>query len=64
MLIRTETARAYNTGMINRALELGTSKFRIEESWNCCSICAQYNGKVVDINKGGYDLPPYHPSCR
>lgn len=64
MLIRTETARAYNTGMINRALELWTSKFRIEESWNCCSICAQYNGKVVDINKGGYDLPPYHPSCR
>lgn len=64
MLIRTETARAYNAGMINRALELWTSKFRIEESWNCCSICAQYNGKVVDINKGGYDLPPYHPSCR
>lgn len=64
MLIRTETARAYNAGMINRALELWTSKFRIEENWNCCSICAQYNGKVVDINKGGYDLPPYHPSCR
>lgn len=64
MLIRTETARAYNAGIINRALELWTSKFRIEESWNCCSICAQYNGKVVDINKGGYDLPPYHPNCR
>lgn len=64
MLIRTETARAYNTGIINRALELWTSKFRIEESWNCCSICAQYNGKVVDISKGGYDLPPYHPNCR
>ena len=64
MLIRTETARAYNTGMINRALELWTSKFMIEESWNCCSICAQYNGKVVDISKGGYDLPPYHPNCK
>lgn len=64
MLIRTETARAYNAGIINRALELWTSKFRIEESWNCCSICAQYNGKIVDINKGGYDLPPYHPNCR
>lgn len=64
MLIRTETARAYNAGMINRAIQLGTSKFRVVESWNCCSICAQYNGKIVDINKWSYDLPPYHPNCR
>lgn len=64
MLIRTETARAYNTGVVNRSLQLGTTRFRIEESWNCCSICAPYNGKVVDISKGGYDLPPYHPNCR
>ena len=64
MLIRTETARAYNTGVVNRSLQLGTTRFRIEESRNCCSICAPYNGKVVDISKGGYDLPPYHPNCR
>lgn len=64
MLIRTETARAYNAGMINRAIQLGTTKFRVVESWNCCDICAQYNGKIVDINKWSYDLPPYHPNCR
>lgn len=64
MLIRTETARAYNAGMINRAIQLGTTKFRVVESWNCCDICAQYNGKIVDINKWGYELPPYHPNCR
>lgn len=64
MLIRTETARAYNAGMINRALELWTSKFKIEESWNCCSICASHNGKIVDLKQWSYELPPFHPNCR
>ena len=64
MLIRTETARAYNAGVLNRSLQLGITKFRVEESWNCCSICAPHNGKIVDISKGSYELPPYHSNCR
>lgn len=64
MLIRTERARAYNTGTLNRGIELGITRYRVDESSNCCSICVKHNGKIVDITKGNYELPPYHPNCR
>ncbi len=33
------------------------------ESSLCCSVCANYNGKVYDMAKGSVELPPYHPNC-
>lgn len=64
MLIRTERTRAYNAGLVNRGIELGVTTYRVEESNSCCSICAKHNGKIVDIKKVNYELPPYHPNCR
>jgi hypothetical protein len=49
MLTRTETSIANVQGTINRALQLGATKFKIEENTGCCSNCASFNGKIVDI---------------
>lgn len=65
MLVRTETARAYNQGKMNKAIELWYTKFEVVEDVGCCSVCAGHNGKIIDItNKTSVELPPYHPNCR
>ena len=64
MLTRTETAIANIQGTINRAIQLWHTKFKVVENSDCCSFCADENGKIVDIAKGTVDLPPFHPNCR
>lgn len=63
MLTRTETKIANTQGTINRAIELGVTRFEVVERDDCCAICAQHNGKIYDIGKGSVELPPYHPNC-
>lgn len=64
MLTRTETSIANVQGTINRAIQIGITKFKVVEQHNCCDICAEYNGKIFDIKDGTVELPPYHPNCR
>jgi len=64
MLTRTETSIANVQGTLNRAIQLGITKFRIVEQADCCELCSEYNGEVVDVTDGTVDLPPYHPNCR
>jgi len=64
MLVRTETSIANIQGTINRAIQIGITKFRVVEQADCCSICKEYSWKVFDITDGTVELPPYHPNCR
>ena len=64
MLVRTETNRANVQGTINRAIQIWITKFKIVEQPDCCEVCAEMNGDIVDISQGTVDLPPFHPNCR
>ena len=64
MLTRTETAIANNQGVINRALQLWITKFRIVERPDCCKECAELDWEIVDLRDWPADLPPFHPNCR
>ena len=64
MLTRTETSIANIQGTLNRAIQLGITKFKVVEQADCCEICSEYRNEVVDITDGTVDLPPYHPNCR
>ena len=64
MLVRTETSIANIQGTINRAIQIGITKFRVVEQADCCELCKEYRGEIVDITDGTVDLPPYHPNCR
>lgn len=64
MLVRTETSIANIQGTINRAIQIGITKFRVVEQADCCKICQEYSWKVFDITDGTVELPPYHPNCR
>ena len=64
MLVRTETSIANIQGTINRAIQIGITKFKVVEQVDCCELCKEYRGTVVDIADGTVDLPPYHPNCR
>ena len=64
MLVRTETNRANVQGTINRAIQIWITKFQINEQPDCCEVCAEMNGDIVDISQGTVDLPPFHPNCR
>ena len=64
MLCRTETSIANTQGTINRGLELWITKFWIVEHPDCCEVCAEMNGDIVDIRDGVVELPPFHPNCR
>ena len=64
MLTRTETSIANIQGTINRAIQLGITKFRVVEQADCCELCSEYSWEVVDVTDGTVDLPPYHPNCR
>lgn len=43
MLVRTETSIANIQGTINRAIQIGITKFRVVEQADCCSICKEYS---------------------
>ena len=64
MLTRTETSIANIQGTLNRAIQLGITKFRIVEQADCCELCNEYRNQVVDVTSGLVELPPYHPNCR
>lgn len=64
MLTRTETSIANIQGTLNRAIQLGITKFKVVEQADCCEICSEYRNEIVDITDGTVDLPPYHPNCR
>lgn len=64
MLTRTETSIANIQGTLNRAIQIGITKFKVVEQADCCEICSEYRNEVVDITDGTVDLPPYHPNCR
>ena len=64
MLTRTETSIANVQGTLNRAIQLGITKFRIVEQADCCELCNEYRNQVVDVTSGLVELPPYHPNCR
>lgn len=64
-IIRTETANVYNTGTINRGLEVGITRYIRDESVDCCpDICEEKIGDVRDVLVS--PDPPYlslHPNC-
>ena len=64
MLTRTETNIANTQGTINRAIQLWITKFQITEQPDCCEICAEMNGDIVDVTQWDVELPPFHPNCR
>lgn len=64
MLTRTETNIANTQWSINRAIQLWITKFQISEQPDCCEVCAEVNGDIVDITEWTVDLPPFHPNCR
>lgn len=64
MLTRTETSIANTQGTLNRAMQIGITKFRIVEQADCCDVCSEYRNEIVDIAVWDVELPPYHPNCR
>lgn len=64
MLTRTETNIANTQWTINRAIQLWITKFQITEQPDCCEVCAEVNGDIVDVTEWSVDLPPFHPNCR
>lgn len=64
MLTRTETNIANTQGTINRAIQLWFTKFQIVELPDCCEVCAEMNGNIVDVTDWTVELPPFHPNCR
>lgn len=64
MLTRTETNIANTQWSINRAIQLWITKFQISEQPDCCEVCAEMNGDIVDVTEWMVDLPPFHPNCR
>ena len=60
MIVRTETARAFNTATINRGLEIGITKYKVNERPDACVICQPHRWKVY----WNAIFPPYHPNCR
>lgn len=63
MIVRTESARAYNQWTLNRWSEIGITKYEIIEQANCCPICLPHRWKIVDITTNP-KFPPFHPNCR
>lgn len=65
MIVRTERAKAYNTGHVNMWLSLGITRYRRIENSDCCPLCVPRRDKVRDVAKD-WPLPfmQIHPNCR
>lgn len=61
-LILTESARAYNQGLLEEFKDKGIQGYEIVNVNDPCDICDEYMGGIQDIYSG--ELPPYHPNCR
>lgn len=61
-LARTETAYVQEKGIYDRYTTFGVKKVKWLLGANPCHVCAQFGGKVFDINDLPY-LIPVHPSC-
>jgi SPP1 gp7 family putative phage head morphogenesis protein len=62
----TEQARAINTATVERYQEMGVEKMEWVSALPC-DICAENEGKVVEVGKAfpsGDTQPPVHPNCR
>lgn len=64
MIVRTETATAYNIWTYNRWVENWYKKFIRREMYDACPICAPYNGKVYKMDDPDAQIWPIHPNCR
>lgn len=71
MLVRTTERKAFNNGVMNRALELNIVVFRISNSGSKHEECARWEGQYVSAN-GEFGLPSlsevfssgiFHPNC-
>lgn len=61
-LARTETAYVQEKGIYDRYTTFGVKKVKWLLGSNPCPVCAQFGGKVFDIDDLPY-LIPVHPSC-
>lgn len=72
MLVKTKEREAFNTGVVNRALELDIVVFRVTYTGSAHKECAFWENKLVSVS-GQYGLPRiadlssrgmFHPNCR
>jgi hypothetical protein len=61
MAVRTVAAQAQVDAYVHRARAAGVTRLQVSVSPTCCSVCAPYDGQIVNIDS---PLPPYHPNCR
>lgn len=65
MLVRTETAKAYNQWTISAWIEAGVTKFIRDEAIDCCpDICEVERGRIVDITQEELPYLILHNNCR
>lgn len=67
MIAQTESVNAYQSGLLNFALETNAKTKTWEALAGACQICAPLDGETVEIDgvfSNGVDHPPSHPRCR
>jgi len=64
MLIRTETAKAYNVWILTQWVENWVTKFQRDERSDACPICTPHRNEIWDVVKKWFPTLLYHPNCR
>jgi hypothetical protein len=69
ILVRSQTMRAYNSGIVARSLSAGRKFMKVSvvsPDIDGFDICNEWEGKIVDLLdvSGKTKLPIYHPRCR
>ena len=67
VLVRSQTAKAYNSGAVARSMAAGRKFMRVSvitPDIDGYDICNEHEGKILDLLDGSQVLPPFHPRCR
>ena len=63
MIVRTESSKAYNEGLIESHLQLGTKYLDFLANADACPICTPLDGSTYSI-EAARGVIPVHPNCR
>jgi len=64
MLIKTESWKAYNTGILNQWVELWVIEYKRFETSDSCPICIPHKWEIRNVSKNWFPILLYHPNCR
>lgn len=67
ILVRSQTMKAYNSGIIARSLGAGRRFMRVSKvtpDVDGQDVCNDHEGEIVDLLDPNVILPPFHPRCR